>query len=141
MVASGSSGSVRGASSNGRPYREPRSIYPVREASGNDRHLRNRAVPAGAAWPDDRPSRRPSGHRVLGSRAIWLLRDGGIGASAALGASKEAHRLGNPDLWLRGAAVTSPNRTTQKTDMQQITRNSAPATQSVAEYYPYRWTG
>jgi len=34
MLESGSSGSVRGASSNGRPYREPRSVV--------DRHRRNR---------------------------------------------------------------------------------------------------
>jgi hypothetical protein len=34
MLESGSSGSVRGASSNGRPYREPRSIWRVPRAIG-----------------------------------------------------------------------------------------------------------
>ena len=35
MLESGSSGSVRGASRNGRPYREPGPIWPVRQAAGD----------------------------------------------------------------------------------------------------------
>jgi hypothetical protein len=40
MLESGSSGSVRGASRNGRPYREPQSIWHVRQAVGEWRCLR-----------------------------------------------------------------------------------------------------